>query len=80
MRLFQTSFLTDHGGLPVYTGVKFRAINDTGPRHEKITYNDDLFDVGLRGEMGEFADYLKTLELGSRFPLLSQRGHRYIGW
>ena len=57
------------GGLPVVTGVKFRAINDTGPRHEKTTYNDYLFDVGLRGEMGEFADYLKTWnwEIGFRY-------------
>jgi iron complex outermembrane receptor protein len=57
------------GGLPVVTGVKFRAINDTGPRHEKTTYNDYLFDVGLRGEMGEFADYFKTWnwEIGFRY-------------
>ena len=30
------------------TGVRFRGINDTGPRHEKFTYWDSLFDVGLR--------------------------------
>src|SRR5881296_1807336 len=57
------------GGLPVTTGVRFRGINDTGPRSEKFTYWDQLFDVGLRGEMGEFADYLKTWnwELGFRY-------------
>ncbi len=56
-------------GLPVTTGVQFRGINDTGPRHEKFTYHDYLFDVGLRGEMGEFGDYFKTWnwELGFRY-------------
>ena len=51
------------------TGVQFRGINDTGPRHEKFTYWDTLFDVGLRGEMGEFGDYFKTWnwELGFRY-------------
>ena len=57
------------GGLPVTTGVRFRGIQDTGPRHEKFTYWDQLFDVGLRGEMGEFGDYFKTWnwELGFRY-------------
>ena len=56
-------------GIPVTTGVTFRGINDTGPRHEKFTYRDSLFDVGLRGEMGEFGDYFKTWnwELGFRY-------------
>ena len=56
-------------GIPVTTGVSFRGINDTGPRHEKFTYRDSLFDVGLRGEMGEFGDYFKTWnwELGFRY-------------
>ena len=60
--------LTDVG-IPVTTGVDFRGINDTGPRHEKFTYWDSLFDVGLRGEMGEFGDYFKTWnwELGFRY-------------
>ena len=51
------------------TGVGFRGINDTGPRHQKITYSDQLFDVGLRGEMGQFGDYFKTWnwELGFRY-------------
>jgi outer membrane receptor protein involved in Fe transport len=56
-------------GIPVTTGVSFRGLNDTGPRYEKITYQDSLFDVGLRGEMGEFGDYFKTWnwELGFRY-------------
>jgi iron complex outermembrane receptor protein len=63
------NFFPDGRGLPVTTGVAFRGINDTGPRHEKFTYWDSLFDVGLRGEMGEFGDYFKTWnwELGFRY-------------
>jgi iron complex outermembrane recepter protein len=55
--------------VPVTKFVRFRGINDTGPRHEKFTYQDSLFDVGLRGEMGEFGDYFKTWnwELGFRY-------------
>jgi len=58
-----------NGPVPVYTGVRFRGINDTGPRHEKFTYWDTLFDVGLKGEMEEFGDYFKTWnwELGFRY-------------
>ena len=56
-------------GIPVTTGVRFRGVQDTGPRHEKFTYWDMLFDVGLKGEMGEFGDYFKTWnwELGFRY-------------
>jgi iron complex outermembrane receptor protein len=54
------NFFPDGSGLPVTTGVGFRGINDNGPRHEKFTYWDQLFDVGLRGEMGESGDYFKT--------------------
>jgi iron complex outermembrane receptor protein len=63
------NFFPDGSGLPVTTGVGFRGINDTGPRHEKFTYWDSLFDVGLRGEMGEFGGYFKTWnwELGFRY-------------
>jgi iron complex outermembrane receptor protein len=63
------NFFPDGSGLPVTTGVAFRGINDTGPRHDKVTYWDSLFDVGLRGEMGEFGDYFKTWnwELGFRY-------------
>src|SRR5205807_2100763 len=41
----------------------------TGPRSEKFTYWDQLFDVGLRGEMGWIADYFKTWnwEMGFRY-------------
>jgi iron complex outermembrane receptor protein len=57
--------------VPVTTGVRFRGLNDTGTRAEKFTYWDQLFDVGLRGEMGEFADYFKTWnwEMGFRYSL-----------
>jgi iron complex outermembrane recepter protein len=63
------NFFPDGDGLPVTTGVAFRGTNDTGARHEKFTYWDSLFDVGLRGEMGEFGDYFKTWnwELGFRY-------------
>jgi iron complex outermembrane receptor protein len=55
--------------IPMTTGVRFRAINDTGVRAAKATYWDQLFDVGLRGEMGEFGDYFKTWnwEMGFRY-------------
>jgi len=54
---------------PVTTGVRFRGINDSGLRSEKFTYWDMLFDVGLKGEMGEFGDYFKTWnwEAGFRY-------------
>ena len=63
------NFFPDGSGLPVTMGVRFRGTNDTGPRHEKFTYHDYLFDVGLRGELGEFGDYFKTWnwELGFRY-------------
>ncbi len=63
------NFFFDGSGLPVTTGVQFRGTNDTGARHEKFTYWDSLFDVGLRGQMGEFGDYFKTWnwELGFRY-------------
>ena len=55
--------------VPITEHVKFRGIADTGPRHEKFTYQDSLFDVGMRGEMGEFGDYFKTWnwETGFRY-------------
>jgi outer membrane receptor protein involved in Fe transport len=63
------NYFPDGSGLPVYTGVRFRGINDTGKRSEKFTYWDTLFDVGLKGEMGEFGDYFKTWtwEAGFRY-------------
>src|SRR5205823_50005 len=64
-----TTLVINGAPVPVTTGVRFRGINDTGPRHEKFTYWDMLFDVGLKGEMGEFGDYFKTWnwELGFRY-------------
>jgi len=64
-----TTLVINGTPIPMTTGVQFRGINDTGPRHEKFTYWDSLFDVGLRGEMGEFGDYFKTWnwELGFRY-------------
>ena len=55
--------------VPVTTGVRFRGINDSGRRSAKFPYDDYLFDVGLRGELGEFGDYFKTWnwELGFRY-------------
>jgi iron complex outermembrane recepter protein len=63
------NFFPDGSGLPVTTGVRFRGIEDTGPRHEKFTYWDQLFDIGTRGELGWAADYFKTWnwELGFRY-------------
>src|SRR5438874_3844553 len=63
------NFFPDGSGLPVTTNVGFRGINDTGPRHEKFTYWDTLFDVGLKGEMGELGVYLKSWnwEAGFRY-------------
>ena len=54
---------------PVTTGVRFRGLNDTGNRSEKFTFSDSLFDVGLKGEMGEFGDYFRTWnwETGFRY-------------
>ena len=63
------NFFPDGSGLPVTTGVGFRGTNDTGPRQERFTYWDALFDVGLRGKMGEFGDYFKSWnwEAGFRY-------------
>jgi iron complex outermembrane recepter protein len=64
-----TTLVINGAPVPLTTGVRFRGINDTGTRSEKFTYWDQLFDVGLRGEMGEFGDYFKTWnwELGFRY-------------
>jgi len=63
------NYFPDGSGLPVTTGVRYRGINDTGKRSEKFTYWDALFDVGLKGEMGEFGDYFRTWnwETGFRY-------------
>jgi iron complex outermembrane receptor protein len=64
-----TTLVINGTPVPMTTGVRFRGINDTGNRSEKFTYWDSLFDVGLKGEMGEFSDYFKTWnwEAGFRY-------------
>jgi iron complex outermembrane recepter protein len=66
-----TTIVINGNPVPITTGVRFRGLNDTGPRSEKFTYWDQLFDVGLRGEMGWIADYFKTWnwEAGFRYSL-----------
>src|SRR5207248_6144146 len=56
-------------GTPVTTGVGFRGINDTAVRTARTTFRDVLFDVGLRGQLGEVGDYFKSWnwELGFRY-------------
>jgi iron complex outermembrane receptor protein len=60
---------TAFAGIPVTTGVRFRSINDTTVRTAKTTFNDILFDAGVRGQMGELGDYFKNWnwELGFRY-------------
>ena len=64
-----TTLVINGAPVPMTTGVRFRGLSDTGPRSEKFTYWDQLFDVGLRGEMGGFGDYFKTWnwETGFRY-------------
>ncbi len=65
---------------PVTRRVWFRGINDTGPSHEKFTYWDSLFDVGLHGEMGEFGDYFKTWNWEAGFRYSRNEGqHLSVG-
>ena len=66
-----TTIVINGTAVPVTTGVRFRGLNDTGPRSEKFTYWDQLFDVGLRGEMGFIGDYFKTWswEAGFRYSV-----------
>jgi hypothetical protein len=63
------NFFPDGSGLPLTTGVRFRATNDQGVRTEKTTIHDFLFDTGLRGEMSEFGDYFRSWnwEVGFRY-------------
>jgi len=55
--------------VPMTTGVRFRAINDQPVRTDQTTFQDALFDVGLRGQLGEFGDYFKSWnwEIGFRY-------------
>ena len=66
-----TTIVVNGALVPITTGVRFRGTNDTGSRSEKFTYWDQLFDIGLRGEMGWIADYFKTWnwEAGFRYSL-----------
>jgi iron complex outermembrane receptor protein len=59
---------TVNAGLPVTTGVTYRSL-EAGNRGAPTTKHDMLFDVGLKGEMGEFGDYFKTWnwEVGFRY-------------
>src|SRR6476660_5801202 len=64
------TWISPDGALvPVTTGVRFRGVTDTGTRSEKFTYWDQLFDVGLRRELGYAGDYFKTWnwEAGFRY-------------
>jgi iron complex outermembrane receptor protein len=64
---------TAPGGEPLYTGVKFRGLEEP-VRKEKFTVNDYVYTVGLKGEMGEFGDYFKNWnwETGFRYDSISR--------
>src|SRR5204863_2949676 len=64
-----TTLIVEGVPIPVTTGVSFRSINDAPVRTAKTTFRDILFDVGLRGQLGELGDYFKTWnwELGFRY-------------
>jgi iron complex outermembrane receptor protein len=61
--------------LPVSVGVPFSAIHEEPVRTAKFTVHDMLFDVGLRGELGEVGDYFKSWnwELGFRYSRNDQQ-------
>src|SRR6266436_6034772 len=63
------TLIQDGVAIPMTTGVRFRAINDQRVRTSKTTFQDTLFDAGLRGQLGEFGDYFKNWnwELGFRY-------------
>jgi len=63
------TLIQDGVAIPMTTGVRFRAINDQPVRTSKTTFQDTLFDAGLRGQLGEFGDYFKNWdwELGFRY-------------
>jgi len=54
-------------GTPVTTAVHFASIRDTSGATSKTTFYDTLFDVGVRGQMGEFGDYFKNWNWESGF-------------
>jgi hypothetical protein len=63
------TLIQDGVAIPMTTGVRFRSINDERVRTSKTTFQDALFDAGLRGQLGEFGDYFKNWnwELGFRY-------------
>ena len=71
-----TTLLISGVPVPMTTGVRFRAINDEVVRTAKTTFQDTLFDVGVRGELGEFGDYFKNWnwELGFRYSRNYEQG------
>ena len=64
-----TTLVINGVAVPMTTGVRFRGINDQIVRTAKTTFQDALFDTGVRGELGEFGDYFKdwNWELGFRY-------------
>ncbi len=64
-----TTLVVNGVPVPMTTGVRFRGINDQPVRTAKTIFQDMLFDTGLRGELGEFGDYLKNWnwEAGFRY-------------
>ena len=67
-RFPQTQSSAAPPGTEFITGVRYRAL-EAGLRTDKITTDNYLFTAGLKGELGEFGDYLKTWnwETGFRF-------------
>jgi iron complex outermembrane receptor protein len=53
-------------GVGFTTGVRFRSL-EAGLRTDKITSDNYLFTAGMKGNMGEFGDYLKTWNWESGF-------------
>ena len=67
-RFPQTQASAPPPGTQFITGVRYRSL-EAGLRTDKITTDNYLFTAGMKGEMGEFGDYLKTWnwETGFRF-------------
>ena len=68
------NFFPNGDGLPVVTGVRFRAVNDTGREVKSSPITISCSMSGLRGEMGEFADYLKTWQWETGFRYSHNEG------
>jgi iron complex outermembrane receptor protein len=67
-RFPQTKDSQAPAGQAFITGVRYRSL-EAGLRTDKITSDNYMFTAGLKGELGEFGDYLKTWnwETGFRF-------------